>query len=85
MTPEQRAEFVIAAWMGKKLSMNQQSSDIADAIRAAILAERERCAKLVESHDGESVYTSDASGEEYLETVYDMIALAERIRETPKP
>ena len=53
--------------------------------RCRLAPERERCAALVAACDGDTIYHTDESGEEYADTIYDMKALAERIRENPAP
>ena len=48
MSFDERAKAVVAAMTGERLSLRQVRERIADAIRAAVLEERERCARVVE-------------------------------------
>jgi len=53
---------------------------IASARQEAALAERERCAKIVEGETGDTQYYPDEYGGERGETTYDMASLAAKIR-----
>jgi len=77
MTPEQRALDVVSDW---SIDPDVIYPRVLAAIREAVAAERERCAKIVEAEEGDTQYYPDEYGGERGETVYDMATLAAKIR-----
>lgn len=58
---ERRAKLALPSIYNRDLILPR----VADAIRAAVAAERDRCAAIVTACDPDTVYVSGSDGEEY--------------------